>query len=556
MLFWLSIFIYDSQNINLFFLIMNRIYTILVSLVYINVLSLEAYSQDVLSSDLLNSYISEFNRTDNELYQQYIPNKDAYLFLKENIPLFDCPDKNVERTYYFRWWTYRKHIKKTPYGFIITEFLPDVSWSANQNAITCPGLFHFLEGRWMKKDIYLKDYANFWLNHSGYHKNSNWSHFEAVLGHAFPLSDAILQFYKVHPDYTLLENSKEKLLKNFKKLESLRSTDTELYWSNAGGWEGDGMEVAVGGDGIRPTVNSYMYSQALALSKIYSILGEDKIAKKLHNKSKKIAKLVNELLWDKEAKFFKVLKIDNKKLVTSRELFGYVPWCYSIPPKNKGFEEAWKQVNDSKGFYAPYGLTTCEQRHKGFKVEYNGHECQWNGPSWPYATSQTLMAMANVLQEYPQDVISKKDYFSQFLIYTNSHKLQNEKGIIVPWIDENLDPYTGTWIARTLLSRKQNFNERGKDYNHSLYIDLLITGLLGLKPHIDNVIEINPCLPNNVWDYFCIQKIPYKKGDLTIIWDKKGTRYNMGVGFTIIYNEVVVYRGEQLERVICRIEKK
>ena len=40
----------------------------------------------------------------------------AWDFLKENIPLFDCPDKDINEIYYFRWWTYRKHIEETPDG--------------------------------------------------------------------------------------------------------------------------------------------------------------------------------------------------------------------------------------------------------------------------------------------------------------------------------------------------------------------------------------------------------------------------------------------------------
>lgn len=126
-----------------------------------------------------------FNKYDNELYKQSIPNKKSYEFLRNTMPVFECPDKNVERTYYFRWWTYRKHIKETSYGYIITEFLPEVSWSADYNAITCPGLFHFLEGRWMRNTEILSDYANFWLYHSGYPKMKQWKHFKAVLGHGF-----------------------------------------------------------------------------------------------------------------------------------------------------------------------------------------------------------------------------------------------------------------------------------------------------------------------------------------------------------------------------------
>lgn len=107
----------------------------------------EVRARGFLDERLLKQYVETINREDEERYVQAIPNDEAFEFLRENIPLFECPDKNVERTYYFRWWTYRKHIRKTPYGHIITEFLPDVSWSANCNAIPCPGLFHFREGR-------------------------------------------------------------------------------------------------------------------------------------------------------------------------------------------------------------------------------------------------------------------------------------------------------------------------------------------------------------------------------------------------------------------------
>ena len=43
----------------------------------------------------------------------------------DKIPLFECPDEDIERTYYFRWWTYRKHFRKTSVGWVVTEFLPD-----------------------------------------------------------------------------------------------------------------------------------------------------------------------------------------------------------------------------------------------------------------------------------------------------------------------------------------------------------------------------------------------------------------------------------------------
>jgi len=523
-----------------------------------NSFALDKDKEGPLKNEILKKYVNSFNESDHEYYQQHISNAGSYDFLADNIPLFECPDKNVERTYYFRWWTYRKHIKKTPVGYIITEFLPDVSWSATYNAITCPGLFHFNEGRWLKNSIYLTDYANFWVYHSGYHKNKKWSHFKAVLGHGFPLSDAILQFHKIHPQEKLIANLLDKLTENYEELKKLRSTELGLYWSNAGGWEGDGMEVAVGGNGIRPTINSYMYSQAKALSDMYLMVGDTIKSEKYKRESAQIGDLMMQLLWDEKDSFFKVLRKADypvKKLADVKELFGYVPWCYSIPPKNSGYEKAWLQILDRDGFYAPYGLTTCEQRHPGFKINYEGHECQWNGPSWPYATSQTLVAMANVIQEYPQKIVTRKDYFDQFLIYTNSQKLQKENGLTVPWIDENLNPYTGDWIARTMLKRKkEEYVERGKDYNHSTYVDLLISGLIGLRPRMDNIIEINPCLPENTWDYFCLDRIPYKGNQLTIIWDKTGNRYSFGKGLTILSNGEIIQKSENLNKILFEMK--
>src|ERR1700761_4738347 len=68
----------------------------------------------VLEDAVFEHFIDQFNRDDNELYRGAIPNSEAWNFLKDNIPLFDSPDSEINETYYFRWWTYRKHIEQTP----------------------------------------------------------------------------------------------------------------------------------------------------------------------------------------------------------------------------------------------------------------------------------------------------------------------------------------------------------------------------------------------------------------------------------------------------------
>ena len=113
--------------------------------------------------DAFQHYIEAFKNQDEELYPQHISNAQSWEFLRDNVPMFECPDKQIEEIYYFRWWTYRKHIKSTPDGFIITEFLPQVGWAGKHNSISCPAGHHIYEGRWLHDPAFLNDYTTFWF---------------------------------------------------------------------------------------------------------------------------------------------------------------------------------------------------------------------------------------------------------------------------------------------------------------------------------------------------------------------------------------------------------
>ena len=112
-----------------------------------------------LKSSSFKFYIDEFNANDRELYPQYIRNNETWNFLEINIPFFECSDKTIERAYYFRWWTYRKHIKQVVKKnrksfFVISEFLPEVPWSGKYNTISCAAAHHIKEGRWYVSNLF------------------------------------------------------------------------------------------------------------------------------------------------------------------------------------------------------------------------------------------------------------------------------------------------------------------------------------------------------------------------------------------------------------------
>jgi len=489
----------------------------------------------ILEPEWFHHYVEDFNASDDELYPSEISNFNAWEFLRANIPLFECPDHDLEEVYYFRWWTYRKHIKHTPDGFIITEFQPDVPWAGKYNSINCAAGHHIYEGRWMHDPKYLSDYSVFWLRKGG-----------GIRTYSFWVADALWNRFLVTGDEREIRELLPDLVNNYVEWEKGNLDSSGLFWQEDGK---DGMEVSVGGSGCRATINTYMFADAQAISKIADLLGKKEMSSEFQMKSKGIKKLVQEKLWNINQQFFETLPRHATHLNWAgvRELHGFTPWYANLP--DRGFESAWSQIMDTNGFFASYGPTTTERRNRGFALSYQGHECQWNGPGWPYSTSVTLTAMANLLDNYSQNFVGKKDYYTLLKIYAHSQQLKLDSGKVVPWIDDNINPDTGDWMARTMMkSRKGEIHERGKDYNHSTFCDLIINGLIGLRPQVGNKVEISPLIPDGQWDYFCLDNVLYHGHSLSIFYDKTGRRYGKGKGLRVFADGVEIAHARRLQK--------
>lgn len=437
-------------------------------------------------------------------------------WISNNVPLFECPEPSLQEIYYFRWRVYKKHIKETPDGIIITEFTPDVPWAGKYNSICCAAGHHIYEGRWIKEQRYLDDYGVFWFRKGGNPRL-----------YSFWAADSVWARYQVNHNKEWAIDLLPDLIKNYQGWETSRLGDNGLFWQNDGE---DGMEVSIGGSGYRPTINAYQYGDAIAIANLADLAGKSEIAAEYRQKAADLKKLFQSKLWDSQAQFFKTLPRDaTAELVDVREELGLVPWYFNLP--DLGYETAWKQVMDPDGFYAPFGPLTAERRHPRFMYQ-SEHDCLWNGPSWPYATTQTLAAMANLLNNYDQTVITPKDYL---LLLTNYAKSQYKNG--KPWIAEDLNGLTGEWIVD---------KPRSIDYNHSGFCDLIVSGLVGLRPSADDRLEVHPLIPNDTWDYFCLDGISYHDHSISILYDKTGERYHQGKGLRVFADGILVGQADTL----------
>jgi hypothetical protein len=511
---------------------------------------------------VLKGYVDRFNAAYPEKLVNAVPDADACRFLEANIPLFECPDTVMEEIYYFRWWTYRKHIKKTPAGFVVTEFLPNVGWAGSFNTINCPVGHQIYEGRWLRDPKFMDDYIAFHFGKGGdagggSKQYSNW------------LGDAIYARYLVNHDREFVTAKLDGLIANHEAYSkgdagmsrSRLVADVGLYWQ-IDSW--DGMEHSIGGTGIRPTISSYMYGSAKAIAEIARLAGREEVARRFQAEAEALKQRIQRKLWDPEMKFFKVLRdkgatsdysspaleeCPDGRLVKACELIGYIPWYFNLPDDGKGYEEAWKQLVDPRGFKAPYGPCFAERRHPRFQINRGG--CEWRGASWPYATSQALTAMANLLNNYRQQVVGTREYFDTLRTYAASHYFTRPDGSKVAWIDESLDPDSGKWITNDGAFPET----RGRYYNHSTFCDLIITGLVGLRPRPDDIVEVNPLVPEGTWDWFKLDNIAYHGRTLTILWDKTGNRYNRGKGMCVLAAGRLLARSDTLQRMKVSLER-
>jgi len=471
-------------------------------------------------------FVDEFNAAMPPDVVNVIPNALAWDWMTRNVPIFDCPDPEFLRTYYYRWWVFRRHLKSTPDGYTMSEFILPVPWATKQNAISCAAAQDIMEGRWLSDPKYMDGWANFW-----YH-GDNGKVRDAVFDYSGWLPAASYARYLADGRKDFLVGLLPGMIDEYQGWAERRQNPDGLFWQYD---VRDGMEESISGSRMekneRATINSYLYGDARAIAATARLAGKPDIAADYDAKAAALKALVLTHLWDRDAQFFKV-RYENGSLSDARELHGFIPWYFDLP--GPGFESAWKQLMAPKGFSAPYGPTTAEQRHPKFSIATSGHDCQWNGPSWPFATAQTLTAAANLLNGPPQDALSRQDYFKTLKRYTLSQRRTLADGRVIAWIDEDLDPYTGVWIAREIKEKQHDPQpKRGAQYQHSTYADLVITGLVGLRPRPDRTVEVNPLLPPGAWNWFCLDAVLYHGHLLTILWDQDGRKYGKGQGLAV-----------------------
>ncbi|MET0238329.1 MAG: discoidin domain-containing protein [Sphingobium sp.] len=475
---------------------------------------------------------------------------------EERIPFFESADPRIDAVYYYRWALYRAHQRDLGEdGFISTEFLDDVDWQRQPYASLNDATgFHIGEGRWLRDRRYAGDYIDFM------YRGGNDRHFtdhmaDSVWGRYLVDGDrsAALAHLPVMRHIYRLWDEKFDFDKGLYFVEPLLdATEYTVSSIDASGGE-DGFR---GGDAFRPSVNSYMFANARALAKMAELAGDAPMAAEFTARADGLRKRVLADLWSEKVTHFidrhqsKNDHVSYWEPIRARELVGYLPWMFDLPPDDPRYAAAWADLLDPASLAGKAGMRTVEASYEYYMRQYRylgkDPECQWNGPIWPYQTTQVLHAMANLLDHYDaKGPVTRSAYMRQLRQYTALH-FQGDKLDL----EEDYHPETGAPIVGL---------DRSHHYFHSGYNDLILTGMVGIRPRADDVLEVNPLLPDpgdpQALAWFRVQDIPYHGHSIAVAWDADGSHYKRGRGLSIEVDGQEVARRATLGRLTVPLSR-
>lgn len=66
---------------------------------------------------------------------------------------------------------------------------------------------------------------------------------------------------------------------------------------------------------------------------------------------------------------------------------------------------------------------------------------------------------------------------------------------------------------------------------------------------------VYPLIPENTWDWFCLDNVLYHGRILSILWDRSGERYGKGKGLRIFANGKEIAKSDELSCITGKLSR-
>lgn len=467
-----------------------------------------------------------------------------------NIARFACSDPLIEKMYYHRWYNVKKNSMNPHLGALKHRAFSEGRWTSDwyANVISYGAGHQIRESRWLRDPSYAWGHLQTWTENErpdGIFPSHITPKGQQGGQYTDWIGSTAWDAYLVHPDKRLLAKVADPVARNaegWKKVYGWNDSPllvVDSHWWTGMEWQPSFFSFSDyqtgGGAGTAPDkmtplsrvdLTAYNFGNAQNSARIYSALGRTADAARMRQLADATRDAVLKEMWNPETNWFQSLRASDEAKAPAKEIIGLYPFYFDLPPAGKGYEAAWKTALDPDLFWTKWPLASAAKdcpaySQTGWPVGPGGSGCMWNGPSWPHANSIVLTAMANTLRHYEHGVLSKEKLYDLFASFTRvQYKDQDRR---IPWTGEFYDGDDGKWKTDQ------------RDYNHSTWIDPLISDLIGIVPRNDDVLEIDPLVPKEAWSWYVLDGQSYRGHDITIAYDKTGSHIAPGFKGYAVY---------------------
>lgn len=279
----------------------------------------------------------------------------------------------------------------------------------------------------------------------------------------------------------------------------------------------------------------YHYLNIKGLAAVCRILG-DEDAESYEKLAEQIAEDVNHKMWDEETHFYYDLHYQTDEKAMVKNIVGIYPyWAeinsdgqlpgleYLMDPDHFNTGNAFPSVSKENPVYSPDGGW-----QGNFIKGRNG--CIWCGPSWPYTTAIALSALGQQSKRHEHRYDSA--FWEFFRQYTNQHFRDGD--VDRPYLVEHYNPESGERLSDEV------------DYNHSYWIDLVVSFVAGVQVEEDRIV-VDPLHLGLKW--FSMKNLEIRGHMYSICYSEDKKRGEIPAGMTVYKDGKVLCHADQLEKV-------
>ena len=279
----------------------------------------------------------------------------------------------------------------------------------------------------------------------------------------------------------------------------------------------------------------YHYLNTKGLAAICRIL-QDPDQKKYEELAEKIAADINQKMWDQNTHFYYDLHYQTDEKAMVKNIVGFYPyWAeitddeklsglkYLMDPAHFNTGNAFPSVSKENPVYSPDGGW-----QGNFIKGRNG--CVWDGPSWPYTTGIALSALGRQSQLHGHKY--DRDFWIFFRQYTAQHF---RDGVLErPYLVEHYNPESGEPLSDEV------------DYNHSYWIDLVISFVAGIRVEEDKIV-VDPLQLGLQW--FTLKNVLIRGHRYAVSWAEKENIEAAPAGMRIMRDGEIIFESDAIQKV-------